>query len=192
MPINLQQSIGQITTQLQPILDAFLKALGIRTEREQKRTLQKAQQMGRVTTGFLPEMQREVREEAGMQEAQYRGGHAQNIMQLAMQLFGVESEWERFRRELEWKAQQSELDRALERELAKLGRGGEGGFTFPGIGGVGGGGIDDFFGGKSAPAQDIPYGKFSRVGIYRPVVPKKAYQPTQKATTYRGTRLGRI
>jgi len=193
MDLNLQKYIGQITGQMQPMLDAFLKALGIRTEREQTKTLQKAQQMGRVTTGHLPEMQREVREEAGMEEAQFRGGYAQNIMQYAMQLFGLESEYAQFQEEMKWREQQAELDRALQRELAKMG--GAGGITFPESTGITG--VDKFPDPDIIPqAVNIPSGGIGISGAlskFVKPVPTKPYQPTQKATTtYRGARLGRI
>jgi len=210
---TFESFIPSVTGQLKPMLDAFLEKLGIRKGKEEVSRIQKLEKMGRVTSGFVPETYREIGEQFGMEETGFRASHQASILEQAMQLFGLEEQWYQFQQQMAFQEKQNALDRALSRELAKLSQGGGGGggisFDFGNLfgGTATGGGLSNqppvlstykppitsvkALGVKKALSKFTTPAK-KVTGIYQPVKPTKAYQPTQKATTYRGVRLGRI
>lgn len=249
---TLESFIPEVSKALKPMLDTFLSALGIRRGKEEKRRVQQLQTKGRITTGFLPEMYREVGEQYGLEETGYRAEHGKGILDRAMELFGISEEWYRQQARIEseerladlnrqltrqgwgfqarqnelgrqlqregwdWQSQenilsriftaeQSELDRALERELNRITGGG--GITIPGGGGGGGGGTPPPLIRREAPAVRklrVERPKYPRATAKKKVAPVirkfKAEAPVYRpkttvkrgVTTYRGTRLGRI
>lgn len=209
---TFESFLPSVTEKLKPLLDAFLEKLGIRRGREEVGRLQKMEKMGRVTTGHVPEMYREISEQFGLEETGYRATHQGQILEQAMKLFGFEEEWVRMQEQMEFQARQSELDRALSRELARLsGGGGGGGISFDFGNMFGGGGkvtpdfrppkpIVDVYGDWSQRRAKPVYKGKRQYGTVEEATKRRVQKPTikstsykiPKATYYRGRRLGRI
>ena len=113
---TFKEFIPEVTAQLKPMLDTFLKSLGIRRGKEEVGRLQKMEKMGRVTTGFVPEMYREVGEQFGLEETGFRAEHQKGILDRAMELFGLSEQWERQQAQIQSTERIAELNRKLTRE----------------------------------------------------------------------------